>query len=66
MVDYNVAYLGQVDVRLGPPILSGPVGAGFNTLARLEVKTGRVTTYFPGPNRTMQEHVHVAFGTARP
>ncbi len=60
MVDYNVAYLGQVDVRFGPPILSGPVGAGFNTLARLEVKTGRVTTYFPGPNRTMQEHVHIA------
>jgi carotenoid cleavage dioxygenase-like enzyme len=63
MVDYNVAYLGQVDVRFGPPILSGPVGAGFNTLARLEVKSGRVTTYFPGPNRTMQEHVHVPSAT---
>jgi carotenoid cleavage dioxygenase-like enzyme len=24
------------------------------------VKTGKVTTYFPGPNRTMQEHVHIA------
>jgi len=60
MVDYDVAYLGQVDTRFGPPIVSGPVGAGFNTLARLEVKTGRMTTYFPGPNRTMQEHVHIA------
>jgi carotenoid cleavage dioxygenase-like enzyme len=60
MVDYNVAYLGMVDVRFGPPIVSGPVGAGFNTLARLETKTGRLTTYFPGQNRTMQEQVHVA------
>jgi carotenoid cleavage dioxygenase-like enzyme len=50
----------MLDFRFGPPIISGPVGAGFNTLARIETKTGRMTTYFPGQNRTMQEHVHVA------
>jgi carotenoid cleavage dioxygenase len=35
------------------------VGAGFNTLTRLEVKSGRMTDLFMGPTSTVQEHVHV-------
>jgi len=59
MVDYDVAYYEQLDLRNGPPIISGPVGAGFNTITRLEVKSGRMKSYFAGPNRTVQEHVHI-------
>ena len=59
MSDYDIAYYGRVDFRFGPPILSGPVGAGFNTLTRLEVKSGRMTDLFMGPTSTVQEHVHV-------
>ena len=60
MVDYDVAYYAQIDVRFGPPILSGPVGGGFNTLTRLEVKTGKTQSLFAGPHRTFQEHAHIA------
>jgi carotenoid cleavage dioxygenase-like enzyme len=59
MSDYDIAYYGRVDLRFGPPILSGPVGAGFNTLTRLEVKTGKMTDLFIGPACTVQEHVHI-------
>jgi carotenoid cleavage dioxygenase-like enzyme len=58
-VDYDIAYYGRVDLRFGPPILSGPVGAGFNTLTRLEVKSGKMTDLFMGPTSTVQEHVHI-------
>ncbi len=59
MSDYDIAYYGRVDLRFGPPILSGPVGAGFNTLTRLEVKSGKMTDLFIGPACTVQEHVHI-------
>jgi carotenoid cleavage dioxygenase-like enzyme len=59
MVDYDIAYYGRVDTSFGPPILSGPVGAGFNMLSRLEVKSGKMTNLFAGPARTIQEHVHI-------
>lgn len=58
-VDYDIAYYGRVDTSFGPPILSGPVGAGFNTLSRLEVKSGKMTDLFAGPACTVQEHVHI-------
>jgi carotenoid cleavage dioxygenase-like enzyme len=60
MVDYDIAYYEQLDVSYGPPIISGPVGAGFNTISRLEVKSGRMTSLFVGPQCTLQEHVHIA------
>jgi carotenoid cleavage dioxygenase len=59
MVDYNIAYYGRVDFRFGPPILSGPVGAGFNTLTRLDVQSGALTDLFIGPACTVQEHCHI-------
>ncbi|PZN34060.1 MAG: carotenoid oxygenase [Proteobacteria bacterium] len=59
MVDYDITYYARVDVNFGPPIVSGPVGVGFNTITRLEVKTGKMTDLFVGPNCTAQEHVHI-------
>ena len=59
MVDYDVAYFMGLDFRFGPPIISGPVGGGFNTLSRLELKTGKITSHVAGPQRTLQEHFHV-------
>jgi carotenoid cleavage dioxygenase-like enzyme len=59
MVDYDVAYFMGLDFRFGPPIISGPVGGGFNTISRLELKTGKVTSHVAGPQRTLQEHFHV-------
>jgi carotenoid cleavage dioxygenase-like enzyme len=59
MVDYDVAYFMGLDFRFGPPIISGPVGGGFNTISRLELKTGKITSHVAGPQRTLQEHFHV-------
>jgi carotenoid cleavage dioxygenase-like enzyme len=59
MKDYRVAYYGRVDPEIAVPILSGPVGAGFNALTRLEVRTGRMTTLPMQPGSTMQEPVHI-------
>jgi len=59
MVDYDVAYFMGLDFRFGPPIISGPVGGGFNTVSRLELKTGKITSHVAGPQRTLQEHFHV-------
>ncbi|MEJ1965285.1 MAG: carotenoid oxygenase family protein [Gammaproteobacteria bacterium] len=59
MSDYSVGYLARFNPQLAPPILTGPVGAGFNELVRLEVKSGRSTTLAMDMNSTMQEHVHI-------
>jgi carotenoid cleavage dioxygenase len=59
MRDYRIAYLARFNPQAAPPILSGPVGAGFNELVRVEVKSGRSTTLTMGPTATMQEHVHI-------
>jgi carotenoid cleavage dioxygenase-like enzyme len=59
MTDHDVMYYEQLDLRFGPPIISGPVGAGFNTIARVDMRNGKVTSLFAGPNRTVQEHVHI-------
>jgi carotenoid cleavage dioxygenase len=59
MKDYGVVYYGRVDPTIAIPILTGPVGAGFNALTRLEVGSGRSTT-LPMANRTtLQEPVHI-------
>lgn len=59
MVDYDIAYYERLDFRNGPPIVSGPVGVGFNTITRLEVKTGKMKDLLLGPGATCQEHVHI-------
>ena len=63
MKDYEVGYYGSVDASRGPPLMSGPVGAGFNVLNRLEVRSGKLTSLMMDPGATLQEHVHIASRT---
>jgi len=58
MVDYQVSYYERFDPGHGPPLIAGPVGAGFNTLSRLEVKTGQRRDFFQN-RATIQEAVHI-------
>jgi len=60
MVDYDIGYYETYDPTAGPPLIAGPVGAGFNTLLRLEVKSGRTTKLAMPPGATVQEEVHIA------
>lgn len=59
MVDYDVGYYQRFDPQVGPPLIAGPVGAGFNTITRIEVKSGRVRNLTMDKRSTVQEHVHI-------
>jgi carotenoid cleavage dioxygenase len=59
MVDYDVGYYQTYDPEAGPPLICGPVGAGFNTMMRIEVKSGRLTKLAVPPGMTIQEAVHM-------
>jgi carotenoid cleavage dioxygenase len=63
MRDYEIGYYQTFDPTAGPPLIAGPVGAGFNTILRLEVRTGKLKSYVPGPTSTVQEHVHIRSAT---
>jgi carotenoid cleavage dioxygenase-like enzyme len=58
MVDYDIAYYERFDINSGPPLIAGPVGAGFNTMSRLEIKTGKRKDFFI-PGATIQEAIHI-------
>ena len=59
MRDYEIGYYQTYDPQAGPPNIAGPVGAGFNTIIRLNVKTGEVKRLSLGPTVTVQEHIHI-------
>jgi carotenoid cleavage dioxygenase-like enzyme len=59
MLDYDIGYYQTYDPDNGPPLIAGPVGAGFNTVLRLEVKSGRLTALAMPPGTTVQEEVHI-------
>lgn len=59
MKPYEIGYYQGFDPSLGPPLLAGPVGVGFNTVHRVEVNKGERRSYTPGPGTTIQEHVHI-------
>jgi carotenoid cleavage dioxygenase len=59
MVDYNVGYYQRFDPTLGPPNIAGPVGPGFNTITRIDIKSGELRNLAMDPHSTVQEHVHV-------
>jgi carotenoid cleavage dioxygenase len=63
MKPYEVSYYQGFDPANGPPQVAGPVGVGFNTLHRLNTKTGERRSYSPGPGTTLQEHIHIASRT---
>src|SRR5690606_14633859 len=50
----------MLDPTLQPLQVHGPVGAGFNTLVRLEPGSGRTTTFSLGPTWTFSEPIHIA------
>jgi carotenoid cleavage dioxygenase len=60
MKKHEVVYYAMVDPSLQPLQLHGPVGAGFNTLVRLEPESGRTTRYSMGPTWTFSEPIHIA------
>ncbi|MGX7895960.1 carotenoid oxygenase family protein [Tsuneonella sp. HG222] len=57
---YEIGYYACFDPQYGPPIMHGLVGAGFNTLIRINVQTGELTPLFIGPDRSINEPVHIA------
>jgi carotenoid cleavage dioxygenase-like enzyme len=59
MKDYEIGYYEAFDPEVGPPLIAGPVGAGFNSVRRLEVKTGGIKKWDSGPTTTLQEPVHI-------
>ena len=59
MVDYDIGYYQTYNPENGPPLIAGPVGAGFNTVLRLEVKSGRLKGLAMPPGTTVQEEVHI-------
>jgi carotenoid cleavage dioxygenase len=60
MKDYEFGYYETFDPQVGPPLIAGPVGAGFNSVRRLNVRTGEVVAWNSGPTTTLQEPVHIA------
>lgn len=64
MRDYEVGYYQTFDPAAGPPLIAGPVGAGFNTILRLELRTGRLKSFVPDGQSTVQEHFHIPSETA--
>jgi carotenoid cleavage dioxygenase-like enzyme len=59
MTDYHIGYYQRFDPAVGPPNIAGPVGAGFNTITRIDVKTGELRNLAMDPHSTVQEHVHI-------
>jgi carotenoid cleavage dioxygenase len=58
MLDYEIGYYARFLIENGLPIVSGPVFAGFNTVTRINIKTGD-TQSFSLPEVTFQEPVHI-------
>jgi carotenoid cleavage dioxygenase-like enzyme len=59
LIDYDVGYYQTFDPSVGPPLIAGPVGAGFNTIMRIEVKSGKVKRLAMDQRSTVQEHCHI-------
>jgi carotenoid cleavage dioxygenase len=58
MRDYGIGYYERYDPADGPPLIAGPVGAGFNTVSRIEIGSGRLRDYHE-PGVTFEEAIHV-------
>ncbi len=60
---YRYAYMGMVDPAR-PMQKSGPVGAGFNLLGRLDVETGKTDVWYGDDASTFQEPQFIPTGPA--
>jgi len=59
MSDYSVGYYERIDFESGPPLIAGPVGPGFNTLTRIDMKSGKNQSLRLNVPSTLQEPVHI-------
>ena len=59
MKDYEIGYYLNYVPENGPPIMAGPVMVAFNTISRINVKTGELRSFSLGPGTTCNEHIHV-------
>lgn len=57
--EFEYGYYACYDPRVGPPIIHSVVGAGFNTVVRVGLKTNEVTTLGLGPDRAINEPIHI-------
>jgi carotenoid cleavage dioxygenase len=62
MREYGIGYYQTYDPAIGPPLNIGPAGFGFNTILRINLRTGALQKFAPGPRITVQEHVHIRSG----
>lgn len=56
---YDIGYYANYDPRVGPPNIHSVVGAGFNTLQRINVQTGEHDALPLGPDHSINEPVHI-------
>jgi carotenoid cleavage dioxygenase len=59
MRDYEIGYYESFDPTNAPPLIAGPVGAGFNTIQRLNVKTGELRRLPMDQRSTLEEAIHI-------
>ncbi len=59
MKDYEIGYYQRFDPTIGPPLLAGPVGGGFNAISRLNVRERTIRTLPMDRRTTVQEHIHI-------
>jgi carotenoid cleavage dioxygenase len=59
MRDYEIGYYESFDPTNAPPLIAGPVGAGFNTIQRLNVKTGELRRLPMDRRSTLEEAIHI-------
>ena len=57
---YEIGYYACYDPSVGPPVIHSVVGAGFNTLIRLGVNSGAIEALPLGPDRSINEPIHIA------
>ncbi|HTN60803.1 MAG TPA: carotenoid oxygenase family protein [Devosia sp.] len=57
---YRIGYYATYNPEVGPPVLHGLVGAGFNMLLRIDVETHEVQGLPLGPDRSASEPIHIA------
>lgn len=56
---YRYGYYASYNPEVGPPNIHGVVGAGFNSLLKIDVETGSITALPLGADRSLSEPVHI-------
>ena len=56
---YDYGYYACYDPAVGPPLIHSVVGAGFNTLIRINARTKEIIALPLGPDRSINEPIHI-------